>query len=80
MLAIIPCAEEIREGAGHRRIEKLVNAVVHGEEENIVDGTPLVDSEGKVIAHWKKRTLVFEKSYRLDRKNIEQLITKGTSL
>ena len=74
--ALVECSEEIKAGVGSRKIEAMVEAIVNGEQEKIDDARTIKTPEGKVIAHWKNNTLVFEKSYSVDQDAIESFLMK----
>lgn len=71
--AIIEIAEEIRKGAGSVRIEKLVNAVLHGEF-NTHDTEEVSLPNGQVIASWRKGGVFFAKNINLDKKKFNKLL------
>ncbi|MCF6765782.1 ParB/RepB/Spo0J family partition protein [Thiotrichales bacterium 19S3-7] len=73
--ALIDIAEEIRKGAGSRKIENLVNTIVNGEQK-IDDQRQIVSKEGNVIGKWVKNTIVFDKSFTVNQKDIEDLLTE----
>ena len=72
--ALIEIAEEIRKGAGSRKIENLVNTIVNGEKK-IDDQRQIVSKDGNVIGKWVKNTLVFDQSFKVNQKDIEDLLT-----
>jgi ParB family chromosome partitioning protein len=72
--ALIEIAEEIRKGSGSNTVEKLVNTIVNGEQK-INDQKQIISKDGNVIGKWVKNTIVFDKSFKVNQKNIEDLLT-----
>ena len=71
--ALIEIAEEIRKGAGRRRIEKMVSDIVSGKvkgaEEEIIESP-----SGQVIAKWRDSKLYFAKDIELDKKGLSKML------
>ena len=71
--ALIEIAEEIKKGAGYKRIEQLVNAILlgathTGEEEQITS------KSGQVIGKWKDGKLLLNKDLAVDRKKLNKML------
>ncbi|WP_192484821.1 MULTISPECIES: ParB/RepB/Spo0J family partition protein [Cysteiniphilum] len=73
--ALIEIAEDIRKGAGCKKIEKLVNEIVHGEQD-IDDHKEIITDHGQVIGKWVKNTIVFDQSFTFSQDQIEQALKK----
>ncbi len=71
--ALIEIAEEIREGAGSQKIEKLVVEALHGGEQ-LESQRTICTEDGTIIARWKNKTLVFDRMYKVDQTKIELAI------
>lgn len=69
--ALIDIAEEIKKGAGSRRIERLVNNIVLGEKQTYSDET-IQSSDGTIFASWKNDKLQFSKNSSIDRKELSK--------
>ena len=71
--ALIDIADDIKKGAGHRRITNLVNNIVSGDtqgaEEEIVES-----KSGQVLAKWKDGKLYFAKDLNLDKKKFNKML------
>jgi len=74
--ALIEIAEEIRKGAGSRRIEQLVNAVALGEEHQETSNDLIQSSSGQVFAAWNNSKLCFSKNINLDKKTFNEYLVK----
>ena len=74
--ALIAISEEIRKGAGCRKIEKLVNEIVHGEQK-IDDQRQIVSKDGNIIGKWVKNTLVFDPTFKVDQAEIEEFLIQS---
>ena len=71
--ALIEIAEEIRKGAGCKRIENRVNEIVHGEQK--LETNRVIEAEdGSVIGRWVKKTIVFESDVNIDQQKLEAFI------
>ena len=72
--ALIQIADEIKKGIGRRNIEKLVNNILYGEnnEEDQLIQTPA----GKTLAYWKNGNLNFDKDFNPDKRKINSFIVK----
>ena len=73
--ALIDIAEEIKKGAGSKRIEKLVHNIILGEKQNYNDDT-IQSPDGTVFANWKNDKLQFSKNANIDKKEISQYLLK----
>lgn len=71
--ALIDIAEEIKKGAGSRRIEQLVNNIVLGEKQTYSDDT-IQSSDGTVFASWKNDKLQFSKNANIDKKELSKYL------
>ncbi len=70
---MIDIAEEIKKGAGSRRIEQLVNNIVLGEKQSYSDET-IQSSDGTVFASWKNDKLQFSKNANVDKKELSKYL------
>ncbi|MCF6777624.1 ParB/RepB/Spo0J family partition protein [Thiotrichales bacterium 19X7-9] len=71
--ALIEIAEEIRKGAGCRKIEKLVNEIVHGQQQT-VNTKEIISKDGTVIGKWVKNSIVFDDSFKVNQEEIEEIL------
>ena len=71
--ALIEISEEIRKGAGHNRIEQMVNSIVHGEQK-IETNRTIETEDGTVIGHWVKNGIIFDGGFNINQKKIEELL------
>ena len=72
--AIIEIAEEIRKGAGTRRIEKLVNSIINTKDSLKEELITL--PSGKVIGSWKKDGIIFSGTLNIDKEKISNLLVE----
>jgi len=72
--AIIEIAEEIRKGAGTRRIEKLVNSIINTKDSLKEELITL--PSGKVIGSWKKDGIVFSGHLNIDKQKLSNLLVE----
>lgn len=73
--ALIDIADEIRKGAGNLRIEKLVDQILNagsGQQK----GEVITSSEGKVLATWKKDSIVFANGVKVDKEKLDKLLAE----
>jgi ParB family transcriptional regulator, chromosome partitioning protein len=70
---LIEIAEEIRKGAGHRRITKMVEGMLSGQSKGAEE--ELIESlSGQILAKWKDGKLYFAKDLKLDKKKFNQML------
>ena len=74
--ALIEIAEEIRKGAGSRRIEQFVNDLILGGEHKEVDSEVIQSDSGQVFAMWKTGRLCLSKSLTFDKKELNDCLLK----
>lgn len=74
--ALIEIAEEIRKGAGSKRIEQLVNSVLLGQEHQETSHDLIQSSSGQVFATWNNGKLCFSKNINLDKKAFNKYLIK----
>jgi ParB family chromosome partitioning protein len=74
--ALIEIAEEIRKGAGSRRIEQLINAVTLGQENQETSNDLIQSSSGQVFASWNNGKLCFSKNINLNKKTFNEYLVK----
>ncbi|MDP4832986.1 MAG: ParB/RepB/Spo0J family partition protein [Rickettsiaceae bacterium] len=74
--ALIEIAEEIRKGAGSKRIEQLVNVAALGEEHQETSNDLIQSSSGQVFAAWNNGRLCFSKNINLDKKAFNEYLVK----
>ena len=72
--ALIEIAEEIRTGAGHGKIEKLVNNIILGELRVEEKEELITLSNGQVMGVWKKNGIVFTKDARIDKDKLTKAL------
>jgi ParB family transcriptional regulator, chromosome partitioning protein len=65
--ALIEVAEEIRKGAGSKRIELLVNKIILGEKNNN-DDELIQSTDGTIYATWKNDKIILSKNINFDKK------------
>ena len=71
--ALIEIAEDIRKGAGCRRIETMVADIISGKTKN-ADEEIIESSSGQVIGKWKAGKLHFAKDIDFDRKKLNKML------
>jgi len=71
--ALIDIAEEIKRGAGSKRIEKLVNDIILGEKQNYTDDI-IQSPDGTVFANWKNDKLQFSKNAGINKKEVSKYL------
>ena len=70
---LIEIAEEIRKGAGHRRIAKMVEDILSGQTKGAEE--ELIESPtGQVLAKWKDGKLYFAKDLKLDKNRFNKML------
>ena len=74
--ALIEIAEDIRNGAGSSRIEKLVSEIVVGEELTESDNELVQSSSGQVFATWKNAKLSFARNLNIDKNALNKHLLK----
>lgn len=72
--ALIEIAEEIRKGAGSKRIENMVNQIIYGEQK-IEANRQIRSKDGAVIGHWVKNGIVFDSGFRINQNKIEEILS-----
>ena len=72
--ALIEISEEIRNGAGHAKIEKLVNNIILGELKVEEKEKLITLSNGQVMGVWKKNGIVFTKDARIDKDKLTKAL------
>ena len=74
--ALIEIAEDIRKGAGCKRIERMVNEIVHGEQQ--LETNRVIETEdGTVIGRWVKNSIVFESGVNINQDKLEKFIIEN---
>ena len=71
--ALIEIAEDIRKGAGYRRIEQMVSNIVAGGSNDADEGL-VQNASGQVFAKWKDGKLHFSKDVELDKARFNQML------
>jgi len=71
--ALIEIAEEIRKGAGNKRIEKLVNNIITGGEQGAEEEL-VQNAAGQVVAKWKDGKLHFSKDLHINKKKFNKML------
>lgn len=67
--ALIEIAEEIRKGAGSRRIEQLVDKIILGDK-NSTNDELIQSSDGTIYATWKNGKIVLSNNLNFDKKKL----------
>ncbi len=75
--ALIDIAEEIRQGAGVRKIESLVLKAIFGDNAELDHLKKIETPDGKVLGHWSKNGIVFDKSIKIDQIKVEQVLIEA---
>ena len=73
--ALIDIADDIKKGAGCKRIEKLVNNIVLGKKADS-DEDVIQSPDGVIFASWKNGKLHLSKNANIDKKEISQYLLK----
>lgn len=71
--ALIEIADEIKKGAGCRRITRMVEQIVSSDNKNF-EPELVVSSSGQTIAQWKGNQLMFHKDLQLDKKKFNKML------
>ncbi len=74
--ALIDCAEEIKKGAGSRRIEKMVHEILGSEEEGIDTSAYIVMPDGQKIGEWTKSGIKFDVALPINQEKLSQTLIK----
>ena len=64
--ALIDLAEEIRKGTGTHRLTRMVNAIIVGEDSEIIEDGVIKLPSGAVIGTWKNNNLKLAKHLDID--------------
>ena len=72
--ALITIAEEIRKGAGAKKIESLVMQIVSGESPDIESRKEITNKQGDIIGYWVKNGIAFNNGVAIDQSKLEQAI------
>lgn len=71
--ALIEIAEEIKKGAGHRRIAKMIEDILSSGTKRI-DEELIKSTSGQILAKWKDGKLYFAKDLQLDKKKFNKML------
>ena len=74
--ALLEISDEIKKGAGSRRIEQMVEEIVQGEVGKIDHEATLTLPNGQKIGSWKKNGIAFSKDLSIDQKRLSQALIK----
>ena len=74
--ALIEISDDIRKGAGSKRIESMVNEIVHGEK-LLKTARQIFAKDGTLIGKWKKNSIVFDSGFNLDPERIENMLSNA---
>ncbi len=74
--ALIDIAEEIRKGAGAKKIEALIMTIVLGETSNIEYRKEITNQQGETIAFWMKNGIMFQNGANIDQAKLEKAIVE----
>ena len=72
--ALIDIAEEIRKGAGAKKIEALVTNIVSGELPEIESRKEILNKKGDIIGYWVKNGIAFNNNVTIDQSKLEEAI------
>ena len=71
--ALIDIADDIKKGAGCKRIEKLVNNIILGQKADS-DQDIIQSPDGVIFASWKNDKLQFSKNANIDKKELSKYL------
>jgi ParB family transcriptional regulator, chromosome partitioning protein len=71
--ALIEIADEIKKGAGHRRIERMVAQIISGKSKS-VEPELILSTSGQSIAQWNDNKLVFTKDLQIDKNKLNAIL------
>ena len=74
--ALMDCAEEIKKGAGSRRIEKMVHERLGNEEDGIDTSAYIVLPNGKTLGEWTKTGIKFNEGISINQEKLSQTLIK----
>lgn len=74
--ALIEIAEDIRKGAGAKRIEKLISEIVLGKDNDKKNADLIQSKAGLVFAEWNKNKLAVAKDVEFDKNAFSKHILK----
>jgi ParB family chromosome partitioning protein len=74
--ALIEIAEDIRKGAGDRRIAQLVDKILLGDKFEDLTGDLIQSDSGQVFATWKNGAIIFSKNLNIDKKALNKYLIK----
>ena len=74
--ALIEIAEDIRKGAGNRRIVQLVDNILLGGKFKDLTGDLIQSESGQVFGTWKNGTITFSKNLNIDKKAFNEYLVK----
>jgi len=74
--ALIEIAEDIRKGAGDRRIAQLVDKILLGDKFEDLTGDLIQSDSGQVFATWKNGAIIFSKNLNIDKKALNEYLIK----
>ena len=75
--ALITIAEEIRKGAGAKKIEALVMQIISGETTEIESRKEIFNNKGDIIGYWVKNGIAFNNDVVIDQSKLEQAIVRA---
>lgn len=74
--ALIEIAEDIRKGAGNRRIAQLVDNILLGGKFEDLTSDLIQSDNGQVFATWKNGVIIFSKNLNIDKKALNEYLIK----
>jgi len=72
--ALLEISDEIKKGAGSRRIDEMVGEIIQGESGKIDHEASLVLPSGQKIGTWKKNGIQFSKDIPIDQKKLSKAL------
>ena len=74
--ALIDISDEIKKGAGSRRIEKMVQELLGSEVEGIDTSSYIFFTDGRKLGEWTKTGIKFDKTLPINQKKLSQNLVK----
>jgi len=74
--ALIDISDDIKKGAGSRRIEKMVKELLGSEEDGIDDASYIFLPDGRKLGEWTKTGIKFDAALPLNQEKLSQNLIK----
>jgi len=74
--ALIDCADEIKKGAGSRRIERMVHELLGNDEEGIDTSAYILMADGQKLGEWTKTGIKFDVAIPINQEKLSQNLIK----